>query len=57
MTVADIVKKYRELNLELSVKIEKMEPCWDRIFLISLYEVVEDELATIEQGLKNETSN
>jgi hypothetical protein len=57
MTIDTIIKKYRDLNLELSVEIEGMEPSRERLFMISLYELIEDELATIEQEMKNETSN
>ena len=57
MTIDTIIKKYRDLNLELSVEIEGMEPFLEILFMISLYELIEDELATIEQEMKNETSN
>lgn len=54
MTIDTIIKKYRDLNLELAVEIEGMEPSHERRLLLSLYELIEDELAVIEQELKRD---
>ena len=47
----------RKKMLLQRLKIEGMEPSRERLSMMSLYELIEDELATIEQEMKNETSN